>query len=108
MIDRTNNDGKWAVYRSAARRLMTLLARQAHTLPSSLELPDNRIKLTTVRHIQGTMRQQIQGSAGSYGEVSFAEMYCPKRKRNIAIAIKSFKATLSADQYKVSLVFSNW
>ncbi|EKM49863.1 uncharacterized protein PHACADRAFT_106353 [Phanerochaete carnosa HHB-10118-sp] len=98
VIDETDHRPQDARFRSAARRLMTTLARDSRMLPSALHIEESRITFPSRNPfapaaVKDAMRAGSGKDTGTSSIVSFGSMSCQKRKR-IEVAIKGLTKSL--------------
>ncbi|GJE92552.1 kinase-like domain-containing protein [Phanerochaete sordida] len=102
VIDETMNQEHNVALRSAARRLMTSLARASRRLPSGLVIPDHDIEKLSresgASQAANAMRAPSGGQSGSHAIVTFTRMFSVRQRRWIDIAVKCITKSLEANQ----------
>lgn len=99
----------FAGYRSAARRLMTTLARDTDLLPSNLIIKDSSLRAESQPISHGIPTQVSEQERGGYGIVRWGKMYDASSKKDVHVAIKTIIKCTSQDIKKTYIeVLVGW
>lgn len=107
-IDSTAHRPEEAGFRSAARRLMTMLARNSERLPPSLIIDPSTVTIADsssrqLTHTKHAMRGGIEGDFGSSGIVTFGVMRVTsghRKSSTVDVAIKGIVKTANSGPIK--------